>query len=163
MPVYCLPNRLGTHCRICGRVKPVVFAKWPRMECRVMKCGSSLRAALQYWFGQAHTAQCGCGDRVAQMNAWGPKGCRENLDTIVGWLWEESQKRDWKFQGRMWWTVPAANALRATRRWRRTHEWLMRWGIRQFVIWMAIRPAERIAFKSARKTTTSFSQLASRQ
>ena len=29
------------------------------------------------------------------MNAWGPTGCREHLDEIVGWLAEEAKKRGW--------------------------------------------------------------------
>jgi hypothetical protein len=29
------------------------------------------------------------------MNAWGPSGCREHLDEIVGWLEEEAGKRGW--------------------------------------------------------------------
>ena len=29
------------------------------------------------------------------MNAWGPAGCREHLDEIVGWMAEEANKRGW--------------------------------------------------------------------
>ncbi len=29
------------------------------------------------------------------MNAWGPAGCREHLDEIVGWLVDEAAKRGW--------------------------------------------------------------------
>lgn len=34
---------------------------------------------------------CGCGFKnyLDQMNKWGAAGCRENLDTIVGWLVSE--------------------------------------------------------------------------
>jgi hypothetical protein len=30
------------------------------------------------------------------MNAWGPAGCREHLDEIVGWLIDEAVKRGWR-------------------------------------------------------------------
>jgi hypothetical protein len=29
------------------------------------------------------------------MNAWGPDGCQEHIEVIVGWLYEEAQKRKW--------------------------------------------------------------------
>ncbi len=29
------------------------------------------------------------------MNAWGPAGCREHLEEIVGWMVEEANKRGW--------------------------------------------------------------------
>ncbi len=43
------------------------------------------------------TADAGmrCTDRINQMNAWGPLGCREHLDEIVGWLTEGATHRGW--------------------------------------------------------------------
>ena len=38
------------------------------------------------WVGEGPTRACPCQDRIIQMNAWGPAGCREHLDEIVGWL-----------------------------------------------------------------------------
>jgi hypothetical protein len=35
---------------------------------------------------------CNCGSRIAQMNAWGPDGCLENVEIIVGWLQSEAKK-----------------------------------------------------------------------
>jgi hypothetical protein len=29
------------------------------------------------------------------MNAWGPAGCREHLEEIVGWMVKEANKRGW--------------------------------------------------------------------
>jgi len=32
------------------------------------------------------------------MNAWGPAGCREHLEEIVGWMVEEANKRGrWRY------------------------------------------------------------------
>ena len=36
------------------------------------------------------------GSRISQMNAWGPQGCREHLDEIVGRLLDEAQRRGWR-------------------------------------------------------------------
>ena len=31
--------------------------------------------------------------RIREMNEWGPEGCRQNIDTIVGWMLEEAGKK----------------------------------------------------------------------
>jgi hypothetical protein len=38
---------------------------------------------------------CGCESKVAQMNRWGVAGCRENFDTIRGWIAEAQAKAGW--------------------------------------------------------------------
>lgn len=35
---------------------------------------------------------CRCNEHIAQMNAWGIAGCRENIETIIDWL-EQSAKQ----------------------------------------------------------------------
>ena len=40
---------------------------------------------------------CKCAHRAAQMNSWGCDKCLEELDTIVGWLREEAEKRELPF------------------------------------------------------------------
>jgi hypothetical protein len=40
--------------------------------------------------GVTESLGCGCNGRKAQMNAWGIDGCRQNLDTIAGWLREQA-------------------------------------------------------------------------
>jgi len=55
--------------------------------------------------GEEPKLSCGCRVRIAQMNAWGPDGCREHLEEIVGWLLEEAQRRGWrsaKLPGARW-------------------------------------------------------------
>jgi hypothetical protein len=42
-------------------------------------------------------AGCSCEKHAAQMNAWGVEGCRENFETIRGWLIEAQAAADWKF------------------------------------------------------------------
>lgn len=43
--------------------------------------------------GINYTPGCSCPQHAVQMDAWGPDGCEENIDTIVGWMREEAQKR----------------------------------------------------------------------
>ncbi len=59
--------------------------------------GDYLHLAIFRWVGEGPTRKCGCKDRIAKMNAWGPEGCRERLDEIVGWMEGEAKKRGWKY------------------------------------------------------------------
>jgi hypothetical protein len=43
------------------------------------------------------TPNCSCRRRAMEMNTRGPDWCAENMDTIVGWLREESEKRKLPF------------------------------------------------------------------
>jgi hypothetical protein len=43
------------------------------------------------------TPNCSCRRRAMEMNTRGADWCSENLDTIVGWLREESEKRKLPF------------------------------------------------------------------
>ena len=67
--------------------------------------GDYLHNAILRWVGESPTEDCQCRSRIAQMNAWGPQGCREHLDEIVGWLLDEAQRRGWrtaKLPGARW-------------------------------------------------------------
>lgn len=57
--------------------------------------GDYLHDAILRWVGESPSEDCQCRSRIAQMNAWGPQGCREHLDEIVGWLEEEAKNRGW--------------------------------------------------------------------
>ncbi len=57
--------------------------------------GDYLHDAILSWVGEGPTRECGCTDRINQMNAWGPAGCREHLDEIVGWLVEQAKTHKW--------------------------------------------------------------------
>jgi hypothetical protein len=64
--------------------------------------GDFLHDFIARWIGAKPTWSCQCGQRIGQMNAWGPAGCRENLETIVDWLAEEAAKRKWwKYTAKM--------------------------------------------------------------
>ena len=39
------------------------------------------------------TATCSCNARANLMNVWGPEGCEQRMDEIVGWLREEAHKK----------------------------------------------------------------------
>lgn len=43
------------------------------------------------------TPNCSCRRRAMEMNTRGPDWCAENIDMIVGWLREESEKRKLPF------------------------------------------------------------------
>lgn len=43
------------------------------------------------------TPNCSCRRRAMEMNTKGPEWCAENIDMIVGWLREESEKRKLPF------------------------------------------------------------------
>ena len=47
--------------------------------------------------GIKSTPNCSCRRRAMEMNTRGPEWCAENVDTIVGWLREESEKRKLPF------------------------------------------------------------------
>ena len=57
--------------------------------------GDYLHDAILRWVGEAPTEDCQCRSRIAQMNAWGPQGCKEHIDEIVEWLLSEAQRRGW--------------------------------------------------------------------
>lgn len=48
---------------------------------------------LASWFGQYADAGCNCQKHADEMDRNGPYWCRNNLDTIVGWLQEEASRR----------------------------------------------------------------------
>jgi hypothetical protein len=54
--------------------------------------GTVLKAVLRK-LGFTSTKECRCNDRAHMMNMWGPAGCRERNQEIVGWLAEEAKKR----------------------------------------------------------------------
>lgn len=47
--------------------------------------------------GIKSSPNCSCRRRAMEMNTRGPDWCAENMDTIVGWLREESEKRKLPF------------------------------------------------------------------
>lgn len=52
------------------------------------KVGDVLSRMIFDRYGRSVTAGCDCTSRIADMNAWGPDGCAQNIDTIVDWLIE---------------------------------------------------------------------------
>jgi len=55
--------------------------------------GTYLHRLLKRLTGEGITASCRCTSHIATMNRNGPAWCRENVDTIVGWLEEEIERR----------------------------------------------------------------------
>lgn len=55
--------------------------------------GTELTKLLS-WFAK-DTKGCKCKSRARKMNIWGPDRCEQEMETIVGWLQEEGEKRGW--------------------------------------------------------------------
>lgn len=45
--------------------------------------------------------ECPCHEHARQMDEWGPDKCRENIETIVQWLHDESNRRGMVFHERL--------------------------------------------------------------
>ncbi len=70
------------------------------MDSPSQSVGDILHDLLLDRLGVLLTSDCDCDKWIMLMNAWGPKGCRENLTKIVGALLNEAQQRNWKLNGR---------------------------------------------------------------
>ncbi len=55
--------------------------------------GTYLHKLIKKLTGEKITASCGCKSHIATMNNRGPAWCRENVETIVGWMEEEIERR----------------------------------------------------------------------
>ena len=60
-------------------------------SCSVAPPGAQLHAIL-ISIGLIESTGCHCDERAAEMNAWGPDGCREHREEIIGWLKESAGK-----------------------------------------------------------------------
>jgi len=58
--------------------------------------GTELKALLAAC-GITATEDCPCNKRAKIMNIWGPDGCDQHFDQIVGWLREEAERRAMPF------------------------------------------------------------------
>lgn len=54
--------------------------------------GKRLKIVLG-WFYIGPANGCRCDDHAIEMDEKGPQWCRDNLETIVGWLREEAERR----------------------------------------------------------------------
>ena len=87
-------EKYRNECTRCGKIA-VTGRPHHIRTCKLKGPGDYLHDAILKWVGEGPTRQCGCQDRINQMNAWGSIGCREHLEEIVDWLMEEAAKRDW--------------------------------------------------------------------
>jgi len=64
--------------------------KWPTSKTppapRPPKVGDVLARILKERRNASPSTTCDCEPHVQEMNNWGPDGCEEHFDTIVGWL-----------------------------------------------------------------------------
>lgn len=59
--------------------------------------GTELKRLLRLHGINPDEAGCQCNARAADMDERGPEWCEANIETIVGWLKEESDRRGWPF------------------------------------------------------------------
>lgn len=62
----------------------------PQNNCRA---GEELKRLLKKWLNITATENCSCNSRAKTMDQLGCDWCENNINTIVGWLREEAQKR----------------------------------------------------------------------
>jgi hypothetical protein len=56
--------------------------------------GTELKKLLEL-LGIKSFEECHCESRMLQMNRWGVEGCRENFETIRGWIAESQSASGW--------------------------------------------------------------------
>ena len=78
-----------------GPGQRVEVSKRPRRK-RPSGPGTELKWILG-WLLIGEKASCGCGAMAAQMDRWGPSGCREKIDAILGHMDVEARKRKLPF------------------------------------------------------------------
>lgn len=87
----------------------------PKRTCavpRVAGCGDHLHAFIQS-MKMVPVAGCGCPEKIAMMNEWGPAGCREHRAEICDWLksayntitWGEAIYAGRKLLGEEWFSI----------------------------------------------------------
>lgn len=85
-------------CEACGRR---VRSPTPQIEATCgppAPCGPGCHLARLFaWFGLRDDGTCGCAAYAAKMDAWGPDGCTEREDEIVGHLAEMAVRRGLPF------------------------------------------------------------------
>lgn len=54
--------------------------------------GTELKKLIS-WFGFKGDNGCGCSEHAAKMDHLGPQWCKDNIDTIVGWMVESAKKK----------------------------------------------------------------------
>lgn len=63
---------------------------------RIKGVGDFLHSALEKW-GIKEEYGCSCESHRVSLNAWGPKVCKEHVETIVDWMAKEAEKRKMLF------------------------------------------------------------------
>ena len=90
----CDLSTLDATCPRCGFVSKVRGAI---RQCRApvpTTCGPGCQLTKSLaWWRIRDDGTCGCAERAAQMDAWGPDKCEQEIETIMGWLREASEKR----------------------------------------------------------------------
>lgn len=58
--------------------------------------GTYLKKILS-WFSIQEPEECDCLAHANMMDRWGPKGCEQNMETILGFLKESARKADMQY------------------------------------------------------------------
>lgn len=87
------PRNCSAHERYAHRSPPAAPKKKPKPRALP---GTELKLLLAKC-GIVDEVGCQCDRRSALMNQMGPDWCRQSIDTIVGWMQEEAEKRELRF------------------------------------------------------------------
>ena len=64
--------------------------------------GTELRKLISWFVWNKKASSCKkCVNREHKMNMWGPEGCEEMMDTILGWLKESAEEHGYPFSKRL--------------------------------------------------------------
>lgn len=88
-------------CRDCDEDKKRLLPDRARRNCwaninKRGRPGTELHRILG-WVHTKPTKDCNCAARAAEMDRNGPDWCEANIDTIIGWMREEAEKRELPF------------------------------------------------------------------
>lgn len=94
---YATPSVRGLACRKCGTqlTDGTPVQPSPPRPKPLPGVGDIVTRKLQER-GYTDSVGCGCKSKARRMNEWGPDGCREHLDEIVGWLESAAKEAGWK-------------------------------------------------------------------
>ncbi len=87
-------------CLVCNAKMPAGSEGYHRCEQSISRyvqgVGDNLHDLIVKFTKESPKGGCGCEQLIAEMNRWGPEGCRKRMEEIVDHMMNEADKRKWK-------------------------------------------------------------------
>lgn len=93
---------MNAYCSVCYRTFTVgtLLARCPEpckskvleLSTKYQGPGTKLKNIFS-WFGITEDEDCDCTSHVELMDRWGPKGCEQNIETVLGFLVQSANKQ----------------------------------------------------------------------